>query len=347
MDAPRINGKSPPNPPPPGSLPSSASSWKEALSRAIRDPEELLKTLELAPELLPGALEASRLFPLLAPRDYVSRMEPGNPNDPLLRQVLPLDIEKDEVGGYVLDPLEEADSTPIPGLLQKYEGRALLLAASTCAVHCRYCFRRHFPYEEVPKSQDAWEPALDLISRDTTLHEIILSGGDPLLLPDPAFFRLLEKLDPIPHLRRLRIHSRLPIVLPQRITPELLERLTSLRLTAILVIHSNHARELEGNCADALRRCVEAGIPVLNQAVLLRGVNDEIGPLAELCERCVDLGVIPYYLHQLDPVAGAAHFKVEVDRGRELIEQLRSRLPGYAVPTFVQEVPGAKAKVPL
>ncbi len=202
-----------------------------------------------------------------------------------------------------------------PGLLQKYSGRALLVTTGACAVHCRYCFRRHYPYGEAPKSLAAWEPALAELAADRSLHEVLLSGGDPLVLVDEFLAQLAERLAGIAHLRRLRIHTRLPIVIPERVCDELLNWLTGTRLTPIVVVHANHAAELDENVAGALARLVDAGIVVLNQAVLLRGVNDSVGALAALCERLVDLRVIPYYLHALDPVAGAAHFEVPEHEG--------------------------------
>ncbi len=322
-----------------------SSDWKQALAAAVREPDELVARLQLDDRFREGARRAAELFPLIVPLDFVARMRPGDPDDPLLRQVLPLDLEESTVPGYVTDPLEENGAMGVPGLLHKYAGRVLLVATGSCAVNCRYCFRRHFPYREVPRGLAAWEPALSAIRDDPSIHEVILSGGDPLLLTDGVLARLIARLEEIAHLDRLRIHSRLPIVLPERVTPELIDVLTTCRLTPILVVHSNHAAELTGNCARALEACVSGGIPVLNQAVLLRGVNDSVEALHALCERAINLRVLPYYLHQLDPVAGAAHFSVSVARGLELVEELRRRLPGYAVPTYVREVPGAASKI--
>jgi EF-P beta-lysylation protein EpmB len=294
-----------------------------------------------------SAHRASRLFPLLVPRSYLARIEPGNPGDPLLRQVLPLDAETQNVQGFVPDPLDEAEAHAAPGLLQKYAGRALMIAAGSCAVHCRYCFRRDFPYGQEPRRLDDWEPAFAAINADDTLREIILSGGDPLMLTDRRLATLCQRLDGAAHLRRLRIHTRLPIVLPDRVTDGLVELLVGTRLTPVVVVHANHPQELQDDCATALRKLVRSGIPVLNQAVLLRGVNDSVEALCALCERLVELGVMPYYLHQLDRVAGAAHFEVSEERGLELITELRKRLPGYAVPKYVREIPGEASKTPL
>jgi len=234
-----------------------------------------------------------------------------------------------------------------PGLLHKYEGRALVISTGACAVHCRYCFRRHYPYQDEPRRMADWGPALIAIAADESLHEVILSGGDPLMLTDTRLTELCDRIGDIPHVRRLRVHTRLPIVLPERVTNDLVDLLLNGRPTPIVVIHSNHPHELAGACGDALRRLVRSGITVLNQAVLLRGVNDSVDALSALCEGLVDLGVMPYYLHQLDRVAGTAHFEVPEETGRALIEELRRRLPGYAVPKYVREVAGEGYKVSL
>jgi L-lysine 2,3-aminomutase len=314
---------------------------------AVRDPRELCRLLDLPRELADDAARAAADFPLFVPRGYLARIRPGDPADPLLRQVLPIGAEQLPVPGYGSDPLCEAAAEDAPGLLQKYSGRALLITTGACAIHCRYCFRRHYPYAEAPKSLAAWEPALVEIAADSSLHEVLLSGGDPLVLSDDFLARLAKRLAAIRHVRRLRVHTRLPIVIPQRVCDALLAWLTGTRLAPIVVVHANHPAELDDDVARAVARIVEAGVPVLNQAVLLRGVNDSADVLAELCERLVDLRVIPYYLHQLDPVAGAAHFDVPEAEGRRLVEALRARLPGYAVPRYVREVPGQANKIPI
>jgi EF-P beta-lysylation protein EpmB len=311
---------------------------------AVRDPDELCRLLQLPQDLASMARAAVRRFPLFVPRGFLARMRPGDPDDPLLRQVLPLSKEIDEVRGFVIDPVGDTAATRQPGLLQKYQGRALLITTGACAVHCRYCFRRHFPYDESPRSMDAWRPALDEIADDRTIHEVILSGGDPLTIVDAALGELVNQLAAIPHVRRLRIHTRLPIMIPERVTEELLCILRGSRFAPIVVLHANHANELDSHVARALAKLADAGVVLLNQAVLLRGVNDSIDAQAALCERLVDLRVMPYYLHQLDRVAGAAHFDVPVDTGRRIVKQLRGRLPGYAIPRYVLEVPGALSK---
>jgi EF-P beta-lysylation protein EpmB len=271
----------------------------------------------------------------------------GDPSDPLLRQVLSLLRERVPAAGFLLDPVGDGAATRLPGLIQKYRGRALLMAHGACAVHCRYCFRRHYPYAELGASDPRIRGALAAIGSDPSLGEVILSGGDPLMLDDPSLGSLLARLDAIPHLRRLRIHSRLPVVLPERVTPGLCRLLGAGRLSPVLVIHANHPRELDDTVGGALTRLRAAGVTLLNQSVLLRGVNDEPDTLADLSERLLACGVLPYYLHQLDPVQGAAHFQVPDAEARTLVQSLRARLPGYLVPGLVQEVAGDPAKRPL
>ena len=321
--------------------------WKRALAEAVRDPDELVDLLALPESLREGARRAARRFPLVVPRGFLARMRPGDPADPLLRQVLPLDAEEDCADGFTADPVGDAQATIAPGLIQKYHGRVLLIAAGACAVNCRYCFRREYPYGEAPRGLDSWRPALARIAADPSIHEVILSGGDPLTLTDTALERLVLRLAEIPHVERLRVHTRLPVVIPERVTDSLLALLRGTRLTPVMVVHANHPAELDEACAGALGRLVDSGTPVLNQAVLLRGVNDDAGTLARLCERLAELRVLPYYLHQLDPVRGAAHFHVSEARGLEILADLRRRLPGYAVPRYVREVPGAASKVEI
>ena len=318
--------------------------WQEALRTALRDPQQLIETLGLAPDLLPAAKNAAETFGLFAPRGYVARMRPGDPHDPLLRQVLPLEIEVQPTTGFSHDPVGDDAAKLRPGLLQKYHGRTLLITTGACAIHCRYCFRRHYPYSESPRSPEAWQPALEQIAADPTIDEVILSGGDPLTLVDAHLAELARRIAEIDHVKRLRVHTRLPIVIPERVTDDLLHWLRDTRLATIMVVHANHPQELDDHVLNALAKLVDSGIPVLNQAVLLKGVNDQVEALAGLCTALANARVMPYYLHQLDRVAGAAHFEVPVARGRELIEQLRARLPGYAVPRYVVEEAGATSK---
>jgi len=317
------------------------------MKRAVRDPGELCRLLELPGHFADSARRSAGPFGLFVPREFLVRIGVGDPHDPLLRQVLPRSEESDEIEGFVADPLHEASVTPTPGLLHKYHARALLVTTGACAVHCRYCFRRHFPYSTAPRSTVAWRPALQYLADDSSIREVILSGGDPLTLVDPLLAELVGELEQIPHLRRLRIHSRLPVVIPQRVNNSLLGWLQSTRLTAIFVIHVNHPQEIDAEVAAALGRLIDAGIPVLNQAVLLAGVNDDATVLATLCERLIDLRVIPYYLHLLDRVAATAHFEVPEARARGLAQQLSERLPGYAVPRLARETAGEASKTVL
>jgi len=318
--------------------------WHHSLAEAIRTPAELFQTLRLEHLSSQFSHEAANEFPLMVPRSFLARMQPGDPTDPLLRQVLPLNYELRPVDGFAADAVSDSSFRTAPGLLHKYKGRALMIAAGSCAVNCRYCFRRHYPYGDEPRRLDDWEPALNQLRADSSISEVLLSGGDPLMLTDHRLRQLIEHLESVPHLKRLRIHSRLPVVLPDRVTNALLQLLTESRLTPIMVIHSNHAAEVADDCAVALRRLVRSGITVLNQAVLLRGVNDSVEALTNLSESLINLGVMPYYLHQLDRVAGTAHFEVDPTVGRQLISELRARLPGYAVPRYVQEFPGEAHK---
>jgi len=327
-------------------------SWQEALKDAVRDAAELCRLVHVPPLTGPGATKAARDFPVFAPRGYIARMRQGDTRDPLLRQVLPLEEELSppadlDTASYGLDPVGDHAAIQSPGLLHKYHSRVLMVTTGACAVHCRYCFRRHFPYQLGPRSPSDWQPALAKIAADSTLREVILSGGDPLTLVDSHLAELAQRLAAIGHLRRLRIHTRLPIMIPERVTDELIDWLRGTRLTPIMVIHANHANELDASVAGALGRLADAGIPLLNQSVLLRGVNDTVEALTDLSERLVDLRVMPYYLHQLDRVIGAAHFEVSEARGHELVEQMRARLPGYAVPRYVREVAGAANKIVL
>lgn len=323
------------------------ANWQAALRDAVRDPGELCRLLDLPEESARAAKLAAGSFPLFVPRGYVARMRPGDLNDPLLRQVLPLTDELRAAPGFVADPVGDADATRQAGLLQKYEGRVLLITTGTCAVHCRYCFRRNFPYDEAPRSIADWQQALDEIAADDSIREAIFSGGDPLTLVDATLAALVERIAEIRHMQRLRIHTRLPIVIPERVTESLLGILQGSGLATFVVVHANHANELDEQVAAALAKMIDAGIVVLNQAVLLAGVNDTVDAQAALCERLVDLRVLPYYLHQLDRVAGAAHFEAPAIAGQQIIDELKSRLPGYAVPRFVQEVAGASSKIEI
>jgi len=321
--------------------------WQSALAHAIRDPAELLAAVGLGREWLPAAQAAARLFPLRVPRGFVRRIRQNDPHDPLLRQVLPLAEECLVVEGFADDPVGDHAAMVAPGVLHKYEGRVLLTVTGACAVHCRYCFRRHFPYAEANPAVDHWREALKYIAADHSISEVILSGGDPLTLADSRLAGLARELAAIPHVRRLRLHTRLPIVLPERVDDELLHWLGGAGLKTVMVVHANHANEIDASVHAALARLRRADIELLNQSVLLRGVNDNVDALARLSETLFAAGVLPYYLHQLDKVQGAAHFEVREETARRLMAALQQRLPGYLVPRLVREISGAPGKVAL
>ncbi|HET7202893.1 MAG TPA: EF-P beta-lysylation protein EpmB [Steroidobacteraceae bacterium] len=324
--------------------------WQRALQACVTDPAALIEALRLGPEWLEPARKAAAKFPLRVPTSYLARMRRGDPYDPLLRQVLPLGAELGDAPGYVADPVGDLRALGGPGLLQKYHGRALLIASGTCAVHCRYCFRREFPYSGQNAARHAFAEALAAIRADTSIGEVLLSGGDPLTLGDRRLGALLRELDGIDHVRRVRIHTRLPVVLPERIDAGFLETWSPrLRVQRVIVLHANHANEVRDapDVRAALARLRENGTALLNQSVLLAGVNDSVEALADLSERLFEHGALPYYLHVLDPVRGAAHFDVPELVARRLVAGLGERLPGYLVPRLVREVPGAPAKTML
>ena len=322
-------------------------SWQQVQANAIRDPALLWARLQLPMELLPAAQMAAQDFALRVPEPYLARIRPGNIHDPLLRQILPLAEETQAAIGFEADPVADHAAMVAPGILHKYAGRVLLVATGACGVHCRYCFRRHFPYSQANAAIAHWRQALEVIAADSSITEVILSGGDPLSLSDDRLIELTDALLTIPHVQRLRLHTRLPVVIPQRITPALLDMLSLTRLRSVLVIHINHPNEIDDMLRLALSKVRARGINLLNQSVLLRGINDDIATLVDLSEALFSAGVIPYYLHQLDKVQGAAHFEVAPDVARTLITAIRDRLPGYLVPRLVKEIPGMAAKLPL
>jgi EF-P beta-lysylation protein EpmB len=323
------------------------SAWQRELAQAITDPAELLRILELDPALLPAARAAAARFPLRVPRGFVARMGKGDPDDPLLRQILPLAVELEPTPDFLADPVGDRAAVAAAGVLHKYHGRALLLVTGACAVHCRYCFRRTFPYAEFRASADEWRSALSYLADDASLREVILSGGDPLSLSDRRLSPLLAALGRIPHLERLRIHSRQPIVLPERVDDGLLDLLAQTRLRRVLVVHANHPREIDDRVRGGLERLAAAGVTLFNQSVLLRGVNDSAATLVELSETLFAARVLPYYLHLLDRVRGAAHFEVNEPEASAIMKTVRQRLPGYLVPRLVREQPGQPAKIPV
>lgn len=324
-----------------------ALSWQRQLADAFTDPYELLSYLDIERERVPDTLNAQQKFNLRVPRRFVERMEKGNPYDPLLRQVLPLQDELLFKEGFTIDPVCDLEQTPVPGLLHKYHGRALLITTGACGINCRYCFRRHFPYQENVMGRKRLTEIISYLEKSEEISEVILSGGDPLVLSDSRLAELGDRLEQIPHIRRLRIHTRLAIILPDRITPELTKWLSTTRLQAILVLHTNHYRELSDEHRRAFARLSKSGATLLNQSVLLKGVNDHVETLCELSEALFSAGVLPYYLHQLDKVSGAAHFEVSDWVAVDLHRQMSARLSGYLVPRLVREINGVASKIPL
>ena len=324
--------------------------WQRELAKAFNDLGELLSWLELDhlaldDPLLSASLQAAEGFPLRVPHDYADRIEKGNPRDPLLLQVLPRSSEMDWVPGFVDDPVGDQEAECDDGMLRKYTGRALLITTGACAVHCRYCFRRNYPYQESHVSSTDPKQTIAYIKQHRDINEVILSGGDPLSLNDRKLSPLLQQLDAIPHVQRLRIHTRTPIVLPSRIDQPFIDSIKQIKKPVTIVVHCNHPNELSSTVIDKLKKLKNIGVQLLNQSVLLRGVNDDAHTLIRLSERLFDSGVLPYYLHMLDPVNGAAHFEVDELTALDLIQQIRQSLSGYLVPKLVREVTGAASKI--
>ena len=328
-------------------LPAQPLRWQELWRDAVTDPRELLALLDLSHRADDLVAPADTGFAMRVPRGFVARMKRGDADDPLLLQVLPRAAELGDVPGFARDAVGDLDARAGRGVLHKYHGRALLIATGSCAVNCRYCFRRHFPYGEETAASSRWQSAIAELRADASIEEVILSGGDPLSLSTAKLAELTDALATIPHIRRLRIHTRLPIVLPERVDAELVDWLSHLPFGRVVVVHANHANELDATVAHAAAGLRAAGATLLNQSVLLRGVNDDADTLQALSERLFECGVLPYYLHQLDRVAGAAHFEIGDDRARALVDRLAARLPGYLVPRLVREIPGAASKTPL
>ena len=328
--------------------PAAGSDWQAALRDTISSAAELLQLLDLSAAEVGLSEQACADFPLKVPRGFAARMRKGDPKDPLLLQVMANARELRTAPGYGADPVgESGDANPVPGIIHKYHRRVLLITTGGCAVHCRYCFRRHFPYDGQQNSRQEWREALRYIEADGGISEVILSGGDPLVLTDRHLQELVSQVGAIPHVRRLRIHSRLPVVIPERVTDGLLDAILHHRLQTVVVVHSNHANELDSAVQSAMAAMRVRGITLLNQAVLLKEINDDPMTLVALSERLFAAGVMPYYLHLLDKVQGAAHFDVPEQHARQLLSELSARLPGYLVPKLVREVAGAAAKQTL
>jgi len=318
--------------------------WQDALKSLVTRPEDLVQLLNLSEPAFSAMTQASQDFPLRIPLDYIKRIQTTDLAHPLLKQFTPAPEELIKMEGFNHDPVEEQAKNPLPGLVHKYNGRVLLIVSSSCPVHCRYCFRRHFPYNNNRNSREQWQQAINYIRNDDSISEVIYSGGDPLSAPDHQLSWLTAELAAIPHLKRLRVHTRFPVVIPQRITPELLSWLTGSRLLPSMVLHSNHPDELGEEVTLALVRLRRAGVTLLNQSVLLKGVNDRPETLIALSEKLYSCGVLPYYLHLLDRVDGAAHFEVPETEALAIYDALKASLPGYLVPKLVREEAGKPGK---
>ncbi|GGC58169.1 EF-P beta-lysylation protein EpmB [Marinobacter halophilus] len=322
--------------------------WQQILANSVTDPEQLLARLGLPLETwLSGANAGHRLFPVRVPEPFIRRMQLGNVNDPLLRQVLPLVDEALFQEGYVHDPLAESAAIQTTGLIRKYQSRALLMVTGQCAINCRYCFRRHFPYDSQRLGPDDRQQVLASLQASPDINEVIFSGGDPLAVNDRLLAQWARALAGVPHIKRLRIHSRLPVVIPQRVCDDLLGWLKESPLQKVLVVHVNHPAELDNETNRAFSRLRDAGVTLLNQSVILKGVNDSADTLAKLSEDLFASGVLPYYLHAFDPVAGAHHFDVNDQTAAALVQDLMKRLPGFLVPKLVRELPGEASKTPV
>ncbi|WP_054113657.1 EF-P beta-lysylation protein EpmB [Marinagarivorans algicola] len=314
-------------------------SWQDELKSIITCPKVLFEALELPLSALPSAQQAHALFKVRVTLPYLNRIKKGDLNDPLLKQVLPLEAEQSSPEHYSDDPLAESHHNPVKGVIHKYNGRVLLIAASQCAINCRYCFRRNFDYQANSPSRAQWQESLAYIHQTPSINEVILSGGDPLVLSDSTLSWLIAQIEQIPHITRVRIHTRLPIVLPHRITPALTTLMQRSRLNAIMVIHCNHPNEIDNDVVQALTAIKHAGITLLNQAVLLANINNNAQTLIALSEQLFNAGVLPYYLHLMDTVKGAAHFSIPESEAIALHQQMQANLPGFLVPKLVREIP--------
>ncbi len=320
--------------------------WLKQLANGISDPQKLLEQLEIDPEPWQNGFDARKLFAQRVPQSFVERMQKGNPFDPLLRQVLPLSAEFEVHPGYSNDPLQEQNND-IPGLLHKYRNRALMIVKGGCAINCRYCFRRHFPYQENKGNKTTWQQSIDYLAQHDELNEVIFSGGDPLMAKDDELRWLIDHIADIPHIKRLRIHSRLPVVIPARVTDELVSLLAGTRLQVILVTHINHAQEINQELSEALSKLKRVGVTLLNQGVMLKGVNDSVDAQVQLSEALFDSGVLPYYIHVLDKVQGAAHFYISDQQAKAIMAGVIERVSGYLVPKLTREIGGRSSKTPL
>ncbi|TLU76236.1 EF-P beta-lysylation protein EpmB [Mannheimia varigena] len=311
--------------------------WLTELAQAFNNSIDLLQFLNLNPADFEADIAARKLFALRVPRAFADKMEKGNPNDPLFLQAMSLQAEFVETEGFVADPLEEQQS-PAPNILHKYHNRLLFMVKNSCAINCRYCFRRHFPYDEVKSGKAVWAESLLYIAAHSELEEVIFSGGDPLMAKDSELDWLLNEIEQIPHIKTLRIHSRLPVVIPNRITAELCDRLSQSRLNVVLVTHINHANEIDAQFAEKMEKLKNAGVVLLNQSVMLKGINDNAQTLKALSDRLFEVGILPYYLHLFDKVSGASHFYIEDAQAVEIYRELQKITSGYLVPKLAREI---------
>jgi len=318
--------------------------WQLQLAEAFNTIDDLCRYLQLSPADLPVSATAAKAFSLRVPLSFAACMEKGNPHDPLLRQVLPVEKEMVVYPGFSNDPVGDLPAATQSSVIHKYHGRVLLINTGSCAINCRYCFRRNFPYADLQLGKQKENAAIQYIEEDTSISEVILSGGDPLLLNDSRLSRLIERLNNIKHLKRIRIHSRLPIVLPARITDELISVLSQSPKQIVIVVHCNHANEINERVIAACKALKKNGITLFNQSVLLKGINDSSEILCELSEHLFSHGIIPYYLHLLDKATGTGHFEVSEGEALALIKQVQATLPGYLVPKLVREQAGAASK---
>lgn len=320
------------------------TSWSQHLTQAITSLDDLIKSLGLSKDLITQGQDAQHSFKLLVPRPYLSRMEYGNPNDPLLLQILPNALETKSVIGYTKDPLEEADHNPQKAIVHKYKRRLLVITTGTCAVNCRYCFRRHFPYGDNQLAQAEWQSVINYLTAHPDVNEVILSGGDPLMMKDALLADKVRQIEALPQIKRLRIHSRLPVVIPARVCDDMFDWINKSRLDIIMVWHINHANEMDAELAQAAFKLKQAGVTLLNQGVLLKGINDSVEAQVNLSEAVFDAGILPYYMFTLDPVEGAAHFDITVEEAQKLMGKVAAELPGYLVPKLAKEIPGKTSK---
>jgi len=317
--------------------------WQKVLQEASPSPQDLLNKLNIEdPSLF--SRQTNKDFPLRVPAGFIGRMNQSDPDDPLFKQVWPSVEEENEKAGFIEDPLDEVNHQVSPGLLHKYPGRVLLVLTGACAIHCRYCFRRHFPYSDSNTSGENLNRAINYIQNDASVTEVILSGGDPLSISDERLSDLVSRLDEISHLRRLRIHTRFPVVVPERINNTCLDWLTKTRLQLAIVLHVNHANELDKSVEQAVFKLRKQNISIFNQSVLLKGINDSAQALVALSEALFSYGIIPYYLHLLDPVSGASHFEVDESSAELLMQEMQKSLPGYLIPKLVREDSGRTHK---